>query len=111
MRRGGRRGFRGRGVSGAHRGRVFRARLFSFARVRARDRLQIERMQRFIPLAEQLAGDENGLALLTMLLDDSYHSWMHQPPELPPVVSESQSRKPRRRKRKSGYKRGGKKGG
>ena len=81
------------------------------ARLRARDRLQIDRMQRFNPLATQLAGDEDGLALLTMLLDDAYHDWMHQPPELPPVVSESQSRKPRRRKRKSGYKKGGKKRG
>jgi ATP-dependent RNA helicase DeaD len=81
------------------------------ARLRGRDRLQIDRMQRFIPLAEQLAGDEDGLALLTMLLDDAYHDWMHQPPELPPAVSQSSPRKPRRRKRKSGYKRRRKKGG
>jgi hypothetical protein len=45
-----------------------------------------------------------------MLLDDTYHDWMHQPLELPPVVSESQPRKPRRRKRKSGYKRGERRG-
>jgi ATP-dependent RNA helicase DeaD len=77
------------------------------ARLRARDRLQIDRMQRFIPLAKQLAEDEDGLALLTMLLDDSYHSWMHKPPELPPAESKP-LQKSRGGKRKSRY-RGGKK--
>jgi ATP-dependent RNA helicase DeaD len=81
------------------------------ARLRARDRLQIERMARFSPLAKQLAENEDGLALLTMLLDDTYHDWMHQPPELPPVTSEAPSRKPKRRKQKSDYKRRRKKGG
>jgi ATP-dependent RNA helicase DeaD len=81
------------------------------ARLRARDRLQIERMQRFVPLAKHLAENEDGLALLAMLLDDTYHDWMHQPPELPPAVIESPPRKPRREKRKSRYKRGRKKGG
>jgi len=55
------------------------------ARLRERDKLQIERMQRFIPLAQELAADEDNLALLTMLLDDTYHAWMHKPPELPPI--------------------------
>ena len=81
------------------------------ARLRARDRLQIERMGRFEPLAKQLSDNEDGLALLAMLLDDTYHDWMHQPPELPPVTRESPPRKPSRRKRKSGYKRRRKKGG
>jgi ATP-dependent RNA helicase DeaD len=54
-------------------------------RLRKRDRLQIERMQRFVPLAKELAEDEDGMALLAMLLDDTYHEWMHHPPELPPV--------------------------
>lgn len=71
------------------------------ARLRARDRLQIDRMQRFIPLAKELADEEDGLALLAMLLDDSYHAWMHQPPELPTAKRETQSRKPSRRKRKA----------
>ena len=78
------------------------------ARLRARDRLQIDRMQRFIPLAKQLAEDEDGLALLTMLLDDSYHSWMHEPPELPPAESKPPPKKSGGGKRKSRY-RGGKK--
>jgi ATP-dependent RNA helicase DeaD len=73
-------------------------------RLRNRDRLQIERMRRFVPLAQQLSQDEDGLALLTMLLDDTYHDWMHQPPELPPVSSQqtqakrSQREKPQRRR-------------
>ena len=53
------------------------------ARLRSRDKLQIERMQRFVPLAKELVEDEDGMALLTMLLDDTYHAWMHKPPEVP----------------------------
>jgi ATP-dependent RNA helicase DeaD len=79
------------------------------ARLRARDRLQIDRMQRFIPLAKELANDEDGLALLAMLLDDAYHAWMHKPPELPPVESQSQYPKSQGAKRKSRYQRGKKK--
>ena len=73
------------------------------ARLRGRDRLQIDRMQRFYPLAKDLANDEDGLASLAMLLDDSYHEWMHQPPDLPPVESQSQPKKSRREKSKSRY--------
>ncbi len=69
------------------------------ARLRDRDKLKTERMQRFKPLAEELAKDEDGLALLTMLLDDTYHNWMHKPPELPPIGSKAQ-------RKKSGGKRG-----
>jgi ATP-dependent RNA helicase DeaD len=72
------------------------------AQLRDRDKLKIERMERLAPLAKELAEDEDGLALLTMLLDDTYHEWMHQPPELPPVPVEERSSKTgsRRRKRK-----------
>ena len=76
------------------------------ARLRSRDRLQIDRMQRFLPLTQELAGDEDGQDLLAMLLDDAYHAWMHKPPELPPTESQEPSKKSRRRKRKSRY-RGG----
>lgn len=62
-------------------------------RLRDRDRLQTERMARFAPLVEQLAADEDGLALLTMLLDDTYHDWMHQAPEMPPVGTKSAPKK------------------
>jgi ATP-dependent RNA helicase DeaD len=64
-------------------------------RLRKRDRLKIERMQRFVPLAKELAEDEDGIALLAMLLDDTYHEWMHHPPELPPVGGRAKS-KPKR---------------
>jgi ATP-dependent RNA helicase DeaD len=74
------------------------------ARLRQRDRLQVERMQRFIPLAKQLADDEHGIDLLTMLLDDTYHDWMHQPPELPPISDPTKPKKSQPRKRKSRYK-------
>ncbi|MCD4752010.1 MAG: DEAD/DEAH box helicase [Anaerolineaceae bacterium] len=46
-------------------------------KLRDRDRLQTERMQRFVSLAKGLAEDEDGAALLAMLLDDTYHDWMH----------------------------------
>ncbi|NSW54128.1 MAG: DEAD/DEAH box helicase [Anaerolineae bacterium] len=78
------------------------------ARLRDRDRLQVERMQRMVPLVRELAEDEDGVALLAMLLDDDYHAWMHQPPELvevedaaPPKKHESggKSRRGGRRRR------------
>ena len=67
------------------------------ARLRERDRLQIERMQRFIPLVKQLAAEEEGSALLAMLLDDSYHDWMHKPADMPPVGSEVKPKSSRER--------------
>ncbi len=75
-------------------------------RLRDRDRLQIERMQRFAPMARQLAQDEDGLALLTMLLDDTYHAFMYKPPELPPIGSQSKSKLHSHRKRKPGRRKG-----
>ena len=71
------------------------------ARLRDRDRLQIERMRRFAPLAQEMASSEEGLTLLTMLLDDTYHAWMYKPPELPPISDPTKRKKeskPRRRK-------------
>jgi ATP-dependent RNA helicase DeaD len=68
------------------------------ARLRDRDKLQVDRMQRFIPLAKELAADEHGLALLTMMLDDTYHEWMHRPPELPPVGTEAKSKRADRKR-------------
>lgn len=64
------------------------------AALRDRDRLKIERMARFAPLARSLAEDEDGISLLSMLLDDSYHAWMHQPPELPPAQLPAAESKP-----------------
>ncbi len=78
------------------------------ARLRNRDKLQTERMQRFIPLAKQLAEEEHGLTLLTMLLDDTYHDWMHQGMELPPVGTQASSQKKSRPKQERRRRGGGK---
>jgi ATP-dependent RNA helicase DeaD len=77
------------------------------ARLRGRDRLQIERMRRFAPLAKQMAEDEDGLTLLTMLLDDTYHSWMYKPPELPPIGSKSKQKRSGSHRHKSNRRRKG----
>jgi ATP-dependent RNA helicase DeaD len=53
------------------------------ARLRARDNLQIERMQRFLPLACNLAQSEDELALIAMLLDDYYQQSLFAPPVQP----------------------------
>jgi ATP-dependent RNA helicase DeaD len=78
------------------------------ARLRDRDRLQSERMQRFEPLIHDLQQTEEGLALLTMLLDDYYQEMLHAPPPQPPTAlpksgsqgkGQSRSRRGRRRPR------------
>ncbi len=69
------------------------------ARLRERDRLKIERMQRFIPLLKNLVEDEEGQNLLAMLLDDTYHQWMHNPPDLPAVGTKAGRKKPKYRQR------------
>jgi len=56
------------------------------AHLRDRDRLKIERMQRFEPLVHELIQSEEGRALLTMLLDDHYQQALHTPPPTPPSV-------------------------
>ena len=49
------------------------------ARLRSRDRLQTERMQRFFPLAQSLGQSEEEPTLLAMLLDDFYQETFHTP--------------------------------
>ncbi len=81
------------------------------ARLRVRDNLQTERMQRFLPMARSLSeNDEDGL--LAMLLDDFYQATFHAP-VVPPASeeqpgsqrpsrrAESHSSAPRNRKRRS----------
>ena len=53
------------------------------ARLRARDNLQVERMQRFLPLARNLAQSEDELAIIAMLLDDYYQQSLHALPVQP----------------------------
>jgi ATP-dependent RNA helicase DeaD len=46
---------------------------------RTRDKLQTERMRRFVPLAQSLGESEEGQTLLAMLLDDYYQQSLHAP--------------------------------
>ncbi len=55
------------------------------AQLRTRDKLKIERMQRFAPLVVEWTGTEEGQALLAMLVDDLYQQSLHAP-ALPPVT-------------------------
>jgi len=82
-----------------------RATVLLEARLRERDKLQIERMQRFIPQVRRLSENEDGLALLAMLLYDFYQDALHAP-SIPPEPAPRQPsgkgsggrrRKPRRR--------------
>jgi ATP-dependent RNA helicase DeaD len=76
------------------------------ARLRDRDRLKIERMQRFEPLIHDLRQSEEGLALLTMLVDDYYQQTLHAPPPQPPSAqSTSGSKRKGRSRRRKGRRR------
>ena len=57
------------------------------ARLRNRDRLQSERMQRFLPLASSLGEGKEEASLLAMLLDDFYQETFHAP-VVPPASEE-----------------------
>lgn len=77
------------------------------ARLRDRDKLQAERSQRFIPLARELAEQEDELPIITMLLDDYYQKILHPTVEKP--MDEKQSaQKSWSKKRSSKRRRGGK---
>ena len=60
------------------------------ARLRNRDRLQAERMMRFLPLVRSLAGSEEESGLLAMLLDDYYQDNFH-PAFVPASPEESRA--------------------
>ena len=49
------------------------------ARLRERDKLLIERSQRFVPLGRSLAENEDESAIIAMLLDDYYQLTLHAP--------------------------------
>jgi ATP-dependent RNA helicase DeaD len=55
------------------------------SRLHDRDTLQVERMQRFLPLARNLAQSDDELALIAMLLDDYYQQSLHAIPVQPMV--------------------------
>ncbi|OPY87926.1 MAG: ATP-dependent RNA helicase DeaD [Syntrophus sp. PtaU1.Bin208] len=54
------------------------------AKLRMRDRLQVEHMQRFLPLVKSLLQNEEEMALIAMLLDDFYQTTLNTPPRSPP---------------------------
>ena len=68
------------------------------AKVRDRDKLKIERMERFIPLVKSLAESEDEIRLLAMLVDDYYQQTLHNPPDeiLPPKSQKSGSQRSKR---------------
>lgn len=77
------------------------------ARLRSRDRLQADRMKRFLSLAQQLGSNEEENNLMAMLLDDFYQDTFHGPVvpfEAPETIqshravssSQNRSRRPRR---------------
>ncbi len=49
------------------------------AKLRSRDRLRVERMQRMLPLARELGESDDELAIIAMLLDDYYQETLHAP--------------------------------
>lgn len=61
------------------------------SKFRARTSLQLEREQRFLPLAKTLAEDADTLEILAMLLDDVYQANRH--PALPGSPADKASRK------------------
>ena len=50
------------------------------ARLRSRDKLKAERMQRFVPLARSLGESDDELRIIAMLLDDYYQETLHGAP-------------------------------
>ncbi|MCD6288606.1 MAG: DEAD/DEAH box helicase [Candidatus Hydrogenedentes bacterium] len=78
------------------------------AQLRHRDSLQVERMQRFIPLVKTLSSHDDESALIAMLIDDYYQSALHAPPPTPPATRTkppTKTDRPRSRKRRRPRKR------
>jgi ATP-dependent RNA helicase DeaD len=72
------------------------------ARLRQRDKLLIERSQRFVPLGRSRAENEDESAIIAMLLDDYYQQTLHtpmpQPGGAPAPTKQGRSRVARRRR-------------
>jgi len=69
------------------------------AKLRKRDRLKVERMQRLTPLTQSLGESEDGLALMAMVLDDFYQESHHTPQSMPFEEKKKKSGDFRRRRR------------
>ncbi|MCG3196500.1 MAG: DEAD/DEAH box helicase [Candidatus Omnitrophica bacterium] len=79
------------------------------AKLRNRDRIQMERMRRFIPLAKSLGESDDELAIIAMLIDDYYQETLHAPPPEPPAEAgapREESPDGGGRRRRSGRRRG-----
>ncbi len=75
-------------------------------KLRTRDKLQTERMQRFVPLARTLYESEEGLSLVAMLLDDYYQQSLYTPPrQLETTSAKGSSQSGSRRSQRSRQKR------
>ena len=69
-----------------------RATVLLEARLRDRDKLQIERMQRFVPLARSLGETNDEVAIMAMLLDDYYQQSLHPAPDPDAGITRRQRR-------------------
>lgn len=90
-----------------------RVRTLLESKLRGRDKLQAERMQRFRDIARQFSQeeDEDGLDVISMLLDDYYQETIHNPPPLPEMPVEHEKprdndRRDDRRENRDGGRRG-----
>ena len=63
---------------------------------RTRSNMELERMQRFIPLAKDMLEEEESLTIIAMLLDDVYQQSLNIPPPQP----EKESNKPQHKQKK-----------
>lgn len=74
------------------------------SRLRERDKLLIERSQRFVPLGRSLAESEDESAIIAMLLDDYYQQMLHtplpQPDSAPSQPQQGSAPKPGARRRR-----------
>jgi ATP-dependent RNA helicase DeaD len=62
------------------------------ARLRTRDRIQLERLRRFVPLVRELGRQEEDPLVLAMLLDEIYQDFLKIPPDAP-VATEPDAHK------------------
>jgi ATP-dependent RNA helicase DeaD len=74
------------------------------ARLRDRDKLRAERSQRFIPLARELAAEDDESPIIAMLLDDYYQQMLHGP-SAPPIQDAPSNPSKRTSSRRTGRRR------
>ena len=79
-------------------------------KMRAKSNLERERLQRFIPMVEELVKEEP--ELMAMLVDDLYHERMHAPAVSDTPAGQASESSPRKKKSRGGRNRGrGRSGG